>query len=306
MRVVDDVTELIGRTPIVKLVRVIEPGMADVFVKLEWIGPGASVKDRIALAMIEDAEREGKLRPGDTIVEPTSGNTGVGLAMIAAAKGYRTILVMPDSMSVERRTLLQAFGADLVLTPGTLAMRGAIDRAQEIVDSDPERYFMPQQFTNPSNPRTHEKHTAMEILEQMDGLLDAFVVGVGTGGTLTGVGKVLREKLPDCRIVAVEPSGSAVLSGGTPGQHKIQGLGAGFVPAVLNVKLIDEIITVENEQAFQTARKLARTEGLLCGISTGANVYAAIKAAKALGPGKRVLTISPSNGERYLSTALFS
>ncbi len=305
MRVVDDITHLIGDTPVVQLRRLVEDGSAEVFVKLEWMNPGGSVKDRIALGMIEDGETTGKLKPGDTIVEPTSGNTGIGLALVAAAKGYQALLVMPDTMSVERRSLLRAYGADLVLTPGAEGMRGAIAKAEEIAASSPNTHFMPQQFNNPANVQVHRNTTGPEIVEQMEGRLDAFVSAVGTGGTITGVGEVLRQRIPRCQIVAVEPKESAVLSGGQAGPHKIQGIGAGFVPVILNRSLLDRVLTVSSEQAFEYARRMAREEGLLVGISSGAAVFAALQIAKELGRGHRVLTISASNGERYLSTALF-
>lgn len=304
MKVTQSVIGLIGQTPVVRLRKVVPEDAADVFVKLEWMNPGGSIKDRIALAMVEDAERAGLLKPGGIIVEPTSGNTGIGLAMVAASKGYHAILVMPDTMSVERRSLLRAYGADLVLTPGVEGMRGAIAKAEEIVASDP-KYFMPQQFDNPSNVRAHRDTTGPEIVRQMEGRLDAFVSAVGTGGTITGVGQILRKEIPGCKIVAVEPKDSPVLSGGTPGPHKIQGIGAGFVPSILDTGLLDQIVTVDNEQSFQMARRVAREEGLLVGISSGAAIHGAIEIAKVLGPGRRVLTISASNGERYLSTALY-
>ena len=305
MRVVDDITQLIGDTPVVQLRRLVEAGSADVFVKLEWQNPGGSVKDRIALAMVEEAEKTGQLKPGDTIVEPTSGNTGVGLALVAAARGYHALLVMPDTMSVERRSLLRAYGAELVLTPGSEGMRGAIAKAEEIVASSSQTHFMPQQFNNPANVRIHRDTTGPEIVEQMEGRLDAFVSAVGTGGTITGVGEVLKQRIPGCQIVAVEPKESAVLSGGQAGPHKIQGIGAGFVPVILNRSLLDRVLTVSGEQAFEYARRMAREEGLLVGISSGAAVFAALQIARELGSGRRVLTISASNGERYLSTALF-
>ncbi len=305
MDVIDNLTALIGRTPIVKLRRMVGDSFADVFVKLEWMNPGGSVKDRIALKMVEVAEKAGKLHPGDTIVEPTSGNTGIGLALVAAAKGYRAILVMPDTMSSERRSLLRAYGADLVLTPGVLGMRGAIEEAEQIVANDPERYFMPQQFSNPDNVQAHIETTGPEIVQQMDGQVDAFVSAVGTGGTLTGVGHVLKREIPSCRLIAVEPTDSPVLSGGKAGPHKLQGIGAGFVPSILDTKIIDRIITVTADDAFDTARKLAREEGLLCGISSGASIFAALTVARELGPGHKVVTIAASNGERYLSTSLF-
>lgn len=305
MDVIENLTALIGSTPIVKLRRMAGDASADVYIKLEWMNPGGSVKDRIALKMVEAAEKAGRLHPGDTIVEPTSGNTGIGLAMVAAAKGYRAILVMPDTMSSERRSLLRAYGADLVLTPGVQGMRGAIEKAEQIVADAPERYFMPKQFSNPDNVVAHIEMTGPEIVQQMDGQLDAFVSAVGTGGTLTGVGHVLKDHIPSCQLIAVEPTDSPVLSGGQAGPHKLQGIGAGFVPSILDTKLIDRIITVSADDAFETARKLAREEGLLCGISSGASVFAALAVANELGSGHKVLTIAASNGERYLSTSLF-
>jgi cysteine synthase A len=254
--------------------------------------------------MIVEAEKEGRLKPGDTIVEPTSGNTGVGLAMLAASRGYRLILVMPETMSIERRKLFKAFGAELVLTPGSEGMQGAVEKAQELVRENPH-FFMPQQFENPANPAIHRETTAREILIQTGGELDAFVAGVGTGGTITGVGEVLKKEIPHVKVVAVEPVASAVLSGGEPGPHKIQGIGAGFVPKVFNRAVVDEIVTVGNEEAMETARRLAREEGILVGISSGAAVYAALQVARRLGKGKRVVTIAPDTGERYLSTELF-
>ena len=305
MGFVTDLTQLIGNTPIVQLRNLPDADSADVFIKLEWMNPGGSVKDRIALKMIEEAEKRGDLVAGMTIVEPTSGNTGIGLAMVAAAKGYRAILVMPDTMSHERRSLLRAFGAELVLTPGAKGMRGAIEEAEAIIKKDDQPYFMPQQFNNPDNVLAHLEGTGPEIVKQMQGQLDAFVAGVGTGGTITGVGTILKKEIPACRIIAVEPSESPVLSGGNPGPHKIQGIGAGFVPAIVNQEVIDEVLTVSSEDAFVTARRLAKEEGLLCGISSGAAVYAAIEVARQLGKGKRVLAVVASNGERYLSTPLF-
>jgi len=301
----DTVLELIGRTPVVRLQRMPAPGSATVWAKLERANPGGSVKDRIGLAMIEAAERDGLLRPGGVIVEPTSGNTGIGLAMVAAVKGYRLILTMPDSLSVERRTLLAAYGAELVLTPGAAGIKGAIARAEELVRENPGS-FMPQQFKNPANPEVHRRTTAVEILQQVDGPIHAFVAGVGTGGTLTGVGEVLKERYPAVQIVAVEPANSPVLSGGQPGPHKIQGIGAGFVPDVLNRDVVDEVITVTNEEAMETARRLAREEGLLVGISSGAAAFAALRVAERLGDGQTVVVILPDTGERYLSTELFS
>ena len=303
-RVANHLWELIGQTPMIRLNRLVSKADADIYVKLESLNPGGSVKDRIALSMIEDAERKGKLKPGDTILEPTSGNTGIGLAMVAAAKGYRALLVMPDTMSIERRNLLRAYGAELVLTPGAEGMKGAIAKAEEIAREHPE-YFVPQQFKNPANVAIHRGTTANEILEQMDGHLDAFVAGVGTGGTITGVGQVLREKIPGIYLAAVEPSASPVLSGGDPSPHKIQGIGAGFVPEILDTKIYDEVIKVTNEDAFYWARRLAREEGILAGISSGAAIDAAIKVARRLGQGKKVVTVLPSTGERYLSTELY-
>ncbi len=301
----DTVLELIGRTPVVRLQRMPVPGSATVWAKLERANPGGSVKDRIGLAMIKAAERGGLLKPGGVIVEPTSGNTGIGLAMVAAVKGYRLILTMPETMSVERRTLLAAYGAEIVLTPGVEGMKGAVAKAEELVRENPGS-FMPQQFKNPANPKVHRRTTAVEILQQVDGPIHAFVAGVGTGGTLTGVGEVLKERSPAVQIVAVEPANSPVLSGGQPGPHKIQGIGAGFVPDVLNVVLVDEVITVTNEEALETARRLAREEGLLVGISSGAAAFAALQVAERLGDGKTVVVILPDTGKRYLSTGLFS
>ncbi|RDU34779.1 cysteine synthase A [Neobacillus piezotolerans] len=301
--VANSIAELVGNTPIVKLNRLVEENSAEVYLKLEYMNPGSSVKDRIALAMIEAAEEKGDLKQGDTIIEPTSGNTGIGLAMIAAAKGYKAILVMPETMSMERRNLLRAYGAELVLTPGPEGMGGAIRKAEELAKEN--GYFMPQQFKNEANPEVHRRTTGKEIVEQMGGQLDGFISGIGTGGTITGAGEVLREAYPDIKIYAVEPSDSPVLSGGKPGPHKIQGIGAGFVPDILDTNIYDEIIKVENEQAFDYARRAAKEEGILGGISSGAAIYAALKVAKELGKGKKVLAIIPSNGERYLSTPLF-
>lgn len=303
MRVAQSVSELIGKTPIVKLNRIVESDSADVYLKLEFMNPGSSVKDRIALAMIEDAEKKGSLKEGDTIIEPTSGNTGIGLAMVAAAKGYKAILVMPETMSIERRNLLRAYGAELVLTPGPEGMGGAIRKATELAKE--HGYFIPQQFQNQSNPEIHRLTTGPEIVEQMGDQLDAFIAGIGTGGTITGAGEVLKEAYKDIKIYAVEPADSPVLSGGKPGPHKIQGIGAGFIPETLDVKVYDEIIQVKTEQAFEYARRVAKEEGILVGISSGAVIYAATEVAKKLGKGKKVLVIIPSNGERYLSTPLY-
>lgn len=301
--VANSIADLVGQTPIVKLNRLVEENSADVYLKLEYMNPGSSVKDRIALAMIEAAEESGDLKAGATLIEPTSGNTGIGLAMIAAAKGYKTILVMPETMSMERRNLLRAYGADLVLTPGPEGMGGAIRKAEELAKE--HGYFMPQQFNNLSNPEVHRRTTGKEITEQMGDQLDAFISGVGTGGTITGAGEVLREKYNNIKIYAVEPTDSPVLSGGKPGPHKIQGIGAGFVPRVLNTEIYDDVIKVTNDDAFDYARRAAREEGILGGISSGAAIYAALKVAKELGKGKKVLAIIPSNGERYLSTPLY-
>ncbi|MDF0727811.1 cysteine synthase A [Cytobacillus sp. S13-E01] len=302
-RVANSINELVGQTPIVKLNRLVGENSADVYLKLEFMNPGSSVKDRIALAMIETAEKEGKLTEGDTLIEPTSGNTGIGLAMVAAAKGLKAVLVMPDTMSIERRNLLRAYGAELVLTPGADGMNGAIRKAEELANE--HGYFMPQQFKNEANPEVHRLTTGKEIVEQMSEGLDAFISGIGTGGTITGAGDVLKENFPGIKIIAVEPTDSAILSGGKPGPHKIQGIGAGFVPDVLDTTIYDEVITIKNEEAFEYARRAAREEGILGGISSGAAICAAIKVAEKLGKGKKVLAILPSNGERYLSTPLY-
>ena len=302
---VDYVTQIIGNTPVVKLRNVVDDDAADIYVKLEYQNPGGSVKDRIALAMIEKAEREGKIKPDDTIVEPTSGNTGIGLAFVCAAKGYKAVFTMPETMSQERRNLLKAYGAELVLTPGSEAMKGAIKKAKELKEE--HDYFEPQQFENPANPEIHELTTGPELVEQFEGRqIDAFLAGVGTGGTLSGVGKVLKKEYPNVEIVAIEPEASPVLSGGEPGPHKLQGLGAGFVPDTLNTEVYDSIIKVGNDTAMDMARRVAREEGILAGISSGAAIYAAIQKAKELGKGKTVVTVLPSNGERYLSTPLYS
>ncbi|MBI1998019.1 MAG: cysteine synthase A [Deltaproteobacteria bacterium] len=298
------VLDLIGSTPVVKLRTLPGKNDAEVWAKMESFNPGGSVKDRICLNMIETAEREGKLKPGATIVEPTSGNTGIGLALIAAVKGYRLILTMPDTMSEERRSLLSAYGAHLILTPDTKGMGGAIHKAEALLQEHGE-YFMPQQFNNPANPDMHRKTTAVELLKQFK-RIDAFVAGVGTGGTITGVGEVLKEKMKDVRVCAVEPAASPVISGGEPGYHKIQGIGAGFIPAVLNRQILDEIITVSDEEATLLTRRLAAEEGLLVGISSGATCAAALKVAKTMGKGHVVVTIFADKGEHYLSTDLFN
>lgn len=298
------VLDLIGSTPVVKLKALPGQNDAQVWAKLESFNPGGSVKDRICLNMIETAERQGKLKPGATIVEPTSGNTGIGLALIAAVKGYRLILTMPDTMSEERRSLLCAYGARLILTPDTKGMGGAIHKAEELLEQNSD-YFMPQQFNNPANPEMHRRTTAVELLKQFK-RIDAFVAGVGTGGTITGVGEVLKQKMKGVRICAVEPGASPVISGGEPGFHKIQGIGAGFIPAVLNRQILDEVIAVSDEDATTYTRRLAAEEGLLVGISSGAACCAALKVAKTLGAGKVVVTIFADKGEHYLSTDLFS
>ncbi len=295
--------DLIGNTPVVRLNRIPGPDDAEVWGKLESMNPGGSVKDRICLGMIEAAEREGRLHPGDTIIEPTSGNTGIGLALVAAIKGYKLVLTMPDTMSEERRSLLTAYGAQLVLTPDTKGMHGAIRKAEELLLEHPD-YFMPQQFSNPANPEAHRRTTGQEILRQFEHL-DAFVAGVGTGGTITGVGEVLRARMPEVKIYAVEPDSSAVLSGGEPGFHKIQGIGAGFVPEILDPDIYDGVIRVPDNAAAVFTRRLAREEGLLIGISAGANAWAAMQVARELGKGKTVVTIFCDTGERYLTTEVF-
>lgn len=305
MKVVNNVTDLIGETPMIKLNNIVDGESAEILVKLESFNPGSSVKDRIALNMVEMAEKEGLLKKGATIIEPTSGNTGIGLAMIGAAKGYKIILVMPDTMSIERRNLLEAYGAELVLTPGEKGMNGSIEKAKILNDKN-DSYFMPQQFMNKNNPEMHKKTTALEILKQTDNNIDAFVAGVGTGGTITGVSSVLKEKNKDIKIIAVEPEESAVMSGGNPGPHKIQGIGAGFIPDVLNMDIIDEIIKINANEAIKTTKELAEKEGLLVGISSGAAINAALKIAKELGKGKRVVVVAPDSGERYLSTGIFN
>ncbi|MFA7269177.1 MAG: cysteine synthase A [Sterolibacterium sp.] len=305
MRIANNVAELIGNTPLVRLNRVNSGIDATIALKLEFFNPAHSVKDRIAVAMLDAAEKAGRIKPDTIILEPTSGNTGIGLAMVAAARGYRSAFVMPETMSKERKLILKAYGAELILTPGPEGMPGAIRKAEELAAKDP-RYFIPQQFDNPANPEIHRQTTAEEIWRDTDGKVDIFVAGVGTGGTLTGVGEVLKARKPGVRIVAVEPDASPVLSGGQRGPHPIQGIGAGFVPSILNTKIYDEIVRVKNDDAFNTSRKLATDEGLLVGISSGAAVWAALEVAKRPeNRGKLVVAIIPSFGERYLTTALF-
>lgn len=306
MRIANDVTELIGNTPLVRIRRMAQGLGAEVLAKLEFYNPAHSVKDRIGLAMIEAAEKAGKIGPDTIIVEPTSGNTGIALAMVCAARGYKCKLVMPETMSNERRMLLRAYGAELVLTPGPEGMLGAIKRAEELVAADP-RCFMPQQFNNPANPEVHRRTTAEEIWRDTDGKVDILVAGIGTGGTITGVAEVIKERKPGFQAIAVEPEASPILSKGTKGPHPIQGIGAGFIPAVLNTKIYDEVMTVKNEDAFETARAAAREEGLLVGISSGAALWCALQVARRPeNAGKMIVTIIPSFGERYLSTALYA
>ncbi|MGB9248445.1 MAG: cysteine synthase A [Mycobacterium sp.] len=306
MSIAEDVTQLVGNTPLVRLRRVTEGAVADVVAKLEYFNPGGSVKDRIGVAMLDAAEEAGLLKPDTIVLEPTSGNTGIALAMVAAARGYKLVLTMPDTMSIERRVLLRAYGAELVLTPGKDGMPGAIAKAEELAKSD-QRYFVPQQFENPANPAIHRATTAEEVWKQTDGKIDFFISGVGTGGTITGVAQVIKERKPEAKFIAVEPAASPVLSGGQKGPHPIQGIGAGFIPPVLDQDLVDEVITVGNDDALNLARRLALEEGLLVGISSGAAVVAALQVAhRPENKGKLVVVILPSSGERYLSTVLFS
>ena len=306
MRIANDVTELIGNTPLVRLRRVTQGAVADIVAKLEFFNPAHSVKDRIGVSMIEAAERAGRIKPDSIILEPTSGNTGIALAFVCAARGYKLVLTMPETMSKERRMLLKAFGAELILTPGSEGMAGAIRTAEELAASDP-RYFIPQQFENPANPEIHRRTTAEEIWRDTDGRIDILVAGIGTGGTITGVGEVIKARKPSFEAIAVEPDASPVLSGGAKGPHQIQGIGAGFVPRILNTKIYDEIIRVKNEDAMDTARRVAKEEGLLVGISSGAAVWAALQVAhRPENAGKLIVVIIPSFGERYLSTPLFA
>lgn len=295
-----EITELIGGTPLVRLNRLSPEGGATIYGKAESFNPGGSVKDRICLNMVNEAEHQGRIKPGSTIVEPTSGNTGIGLALISSVRGYRLILVMPESMSMERASLLSSYGAQLVLTPAWEGMKGAIKEAESMIGQNPD-YFMPDQFSNPANPAIHRQTTALEIWDALDGKLDAFVAAVGTGGTITGCGEVFKARNPNVQVIAVEPAGSPVLSGGDPGPHKIQGIGAGFVPKVLNRSILDRVMTVTDDEAYQTAKLLAKKEGLLVGTSAGANVFAAQKVAAELGPGKNVVTVLCDTGERYIS-----
>lgn len=304
MQVVSSIIELIGCTPIIKLSKLTKENCADIYLKLEYFNPAGSIKDRPALYMIEEAEKEGILKKGSVIVEPTSGNTGIGLAMVGRSKGYKVILTMPETMSVERRNLLKAYGAELILTPGDKGMAGSIEVAKKLV-SENLNYFMPNQFGNMNNPKSHELTTAKELIKQMDGHIDMFVSGIGTGGTITGIGRVLKKELPNVKILGVEPESSPVISKGESGSHKIQGIGANFIPEILDLNILDGVEQVTDEEAIETTRSLAFEEGLLVGISSGAAVFAALKRAKELGSGKRIVAIAPDSGERYLSTGIY-
>lgn len=299
----ENITELIGNTPLVKLNNLVEEDSAEVVLKLESFNPGGSIKDRVAFNMIQKAEKNGELKPGGTIVEPTSGNTGIGIAMVGAARGYEVVLTMPESMSQERRQMLKAYGAELVLTPAEEGMKGAINKAEEVAAA--RNGFIPSQFTNQANPDAHRKTTAQEIIKATGAKIDYFVAGIGTGGTITGTGKELKKRIKDLKVVAIEPTNSAVISGENAGSHKIQGIGAGFIPEVLNTEIIDQVEKADNDEAFKTAKDLAAKEGILAGISAGAAVAVALKIAKKVGPDKRIVVISPDTGERYLSTGVF-
>jgi cysteine synthase len=306
MHIAQDITELIGSTPLVKLNKVIQESKADIFAKLEYYNPGSSVKDRLGLALIDDAERQGILKEDSVVIEPTSGNTGIALAMVCAVRGYRVILTMPESMSIERRNLIKAFGAEIVLTPAEKGMKGAIEKARELKDQH-NHGFIPMQFDNPANVEMHKKTTAREVWDDTDGKVDIFLAGVGTGGTITGVGEVLKKKNKDIQIVAVEPADSPVLSGGEPGKHKIQGIGAGFIPSIMNMEVIDEVYTVKNEEAMEMARLLTTREGIFSGISSGAIIHAAVEIGKRPeNKNKNIVAIVCDTGERYLSTALYN
>ncbi|MBI3592705.1 MAG: cysteine synthase A [Nitrospirae bacterium] len=304
MKLHQNILSLIGNTPLVKINRMVSDSSAEIWAKLEGMNPGGSVKDRIALSMVGAAEKEGVLKPGGTIIEPTSGNTGIGLALVAAVKGYKLILTMSEAMTMERRLLLQAYGAELIITPAEQGMMGAWDKAEKILRANPD-FFMPLQFENSANPEAHRRTTAVEIMNELGGVPDALVAGVGTGGTITGIGEAFRENRRDVLIIAVEPAGSPVLSGGEPGTHRIAGIGAGFYPGVLNAKIYDEVITVTNDDAEETSRQLAFKEGILAGISSGAAMWAAMKVAQRIGKGKRTVVIFPDRGDRYLSSGLF-
>ena len=304
MKVVNSVIELIGDTPIIRLSNLVKQNWADIYLKLEYFNPAGSIKDRPALYMIEEAEKEGKLKKGSVIVEPTSGNTGIGLAMVGRSKGYKVILIMPETMSIERRNLLKAYVAQIILTPGEKGMVGSIEVAEKLVNEN-DNYFMPNQFGNINNPKSHVLTTARELIKQTDGNIDVFVSGIGTGGTITGIGKVLKKEIPNVKIVGVEPASSPVISKGEPGAHKIQGIGANFIPEILDLNIVDEVDQVTDAEAIETTKRLALEEGLLVGISSGAAVFSALKKAKILGKGKRIVAIAPDSGERYLSTGIY-